>query len=72
MFNGFSDRLLSAKETCEMLDLSLPTLRRMTKARALPFVRIGARVLFEPDSLRAFIAERRVAPITSETAKATV
>jgi len=60
MSDDFPNRLLSARQACVLLGLSLPTLRRMTAARAVPFVRIGSRVLFEPESLQAYIAERRV------------
>ena len=68
MSDDFPNRLLSARQACVLLGLSLPTLRRMTAAHVVPFVRIGGRVLFEVAALQAFIAERRITP--SNAAKA--
>ena len=49
------DSIQAARELC----ISPRTLWSLTKAGDIPPVRIGSRVLYKPDDLRAFIDARR-------------
>jgi excisionase family DNA binding protein len=52
--------LLTIYQASELLNLSRPTIRRMTGARKIPFVRIGHAVRFPEDDLRAWIELHKV------------
>ena len=54
------ERLLSLRETQEILDLSEITVLRLIRVGELPVVRFGSRTLVEPSELRALIARHRV------------
>jgi excisionase family DNA binding protein len=63
--------LLTPKEAAERLRISESTLAkwRMTAARRLPFVKIGAKVVYDEAAIEAFIADRaRIS--TSDAGKA--
>ncbi|MBA2361424.1 MAG: helix-turn-helix domain-containing protein [Actinobacteria bacterium] len=51
--------LLSVTSAARVLGLSRATAWRLVWAGELPTVRIGGRVLVEPETLRQFIADRR-------------
>jgi excisionase family DNA binding protein len=53
-------RLFTMPDVMQYLRLSRPTVYRLIRAGQLPVVRIGARILFRPESLEAFVrgAER--------------
>lgn len=51
--------LLSADETAKTLCISRRTLFTWTKSGDLPCVRIGARVLYDPNDLSQFIERLR-------------
>jgi excisionase family DNA binding protein len=55
--------LLTIAQTCELLQLSRPTIRRLTGARKIPFVRIGHAVRFPEDELVAWIDSHKI-PVT--------
>jgi excisionase family DNA binding protein len=48
--------LVDAREAARLLSVSARTLWRLTKDGEVPSVRIGRRVLFAPDALRAWVA----------------
>jgi excisionase family DNA binding protein len=50
--------LLSARETARALSVSERTLFTLTKERGLPCVRIGSRVMYRPEAVNAWLAER--------------
>jgi hypothetical protein len=54
-------RLLNPRETAELLGRTEGTLAvwRCTRRYDLPFLKIGARVMYHPDDVMAFIAARR-------------
>ena len=54
-------RLLTVEETLRTLRISRTTLWRRLHDRQIECVRIGSRVLFEPQAIRAFIAKLRQA-----------
>ena len=55
-------RLLNLREAADFLNISPLTLRTWTGGRRIPFVKIGRRVLFDPDDLLSFVQSRKVAP----------
>jgi excisionase family DNA binding protein len=62
--------LLTISEACKLLKLSRPTIRRLTGARRIPFVRIGHSVRFPEDDLIAWIDSHKVPVSPSNTTKA--
>jgi excisionase family DNA binding protein len=55
-----SPLLVGVRSAAEMLGISRWTLQDLMRARAIPFVRIGRRVLLETRAIDTFIEERRV------------
>ena len=54
--------LINIHEASSTLWISISTLYRLTSRKQIPFVKVGARCLFQPASLEAWIAERSVQP----------
>jgi excisionase family DNA binding protein len=55
--------LLTISQASEILNLSRPTIRRMTGACKIPFVRIGHAIRFPENDLVEWIASHKV-PVT--------
>jgi len=55
-------RLLTASEVAHALGMHPTRVYREAKAGRIPHVRIGRRVRFDEDELRAWLHERRVCP----------
>lgn len=55
-------RLLDETETAELLGLSVPTLRdwRCRKTRALPYLKLGASVRYDPDAAWRWLSANAV------------
>jgi excisionase family DNA binding protein len=51
---------LSVKEMIAILKISKPTLYRMTSQKLIPFIKLGQRVLFDPDDIKRWIAGKSV------------
>lgn len=49
------NKLLSVKEAAELLGLRVPTIYKYVCQRAIPYVKIGTRVLFDPARLEAWV-----------------
>lgn len=60
--------LIDVKRTRELLGIGRTTLFRMIQQGDIGTVRVGDRVLFEPDEIRRYIAEHRVVAATSAPA----
>ncbi len=58
-------KLLSIQECAEALNIAKITLYKLTSSKRIPFLKIGSRVLFEPEKIAAWIEERSVKPINS-------
>jgi len=56
------DEFLSKNEVTAYLKISLTTLDRLIKRRALPFVKIGKRVIFKRADIDRFVESRTVRP----------
>lgn len=55
-------RLLIASEVAEILRVPRSTIYELARNRRIPFVKVGRRTLFEPESLRGWIASHTVQP----------
>ena len=53
-------RLLTVDEVADLLRLSKPTIYKFVSRRQIPFVKLGGRLLFEPEKLTAWIQDRAV------------
>lgn len=51
--------LLSIEEVSDLLRISESGVYRLRRGGQLPSVKVGGRTLFEPDTIREFIASRR-------------
>ena len=56
-------KLLSIQECAEALNIAKITLYKLVSAKRIPFVKLGSRVLFEPEKIAGWIEERSVKPI---------
>lgn len=51
---------LNIDELADFLNLSKSKLYEMTSKRKIPFLRVGRRVLFDPERIERWMAEREV------------
>ena len=58
----------SIKETASFLGLSIHTLYAYVTRRKIPHLKIGSRLLFDPQEMMAWRAARRVPPLVEELA----
>jgi excisionase family DNA binding protein len=54
--------LLNVRDVAKVLGLTEWTVRRMARARRLPYVRLGRPILFEERELAAWVRDHRVTP----------
>ena len=59
MNTNTGESLISVGEAANRLGLSEHTIRKYVQVRSIPFVKIGARVLFAPRDLDQFVEDRR-------------
>ncbi len=52
--------LLTIPETAKVLKISTSSLYRLTSQRKIPFIKIGSRVIFQPDKIQAWLEDRAV------------
>ena len=55
----------SVDEAAEYLGIARITLYKYVEARTVPFIKIGRRLLFDPEQLAAYRRERSVQPLRS-------
>ena len=55
--------LLTISEVAELLKISIPTLRRLQRQRAIPFIKVGGCVRFSKGDIASYLQQRRVKPI---------
>ena len=58
-------KLISVDEAAERLGLKASTIRKYVLMQHIPFVKLGARVLFDPDRLDRWVAEHAREPVGS-------
>ena len=56
-------RLLNIEETASLLGLAIPTIYKAVCARKIPFIKIGGRLLFDPERIEEWINSKKVEPI---------
>jgi excisionase family DNA binding protein len=61
--------LISETEAARQLSLSRRTLFDLRRSGELPFVPVGAKILYDPSDLRAWIANKKVAAETAGAAQ---
>ena len=54
--NGF----ITAKEVSAWLKISLPWVRKLTQEKRMPHIRLGARVLYRPEEIEAWVRNHEV------------
>lgn len=59
-------KLLTVSEVAELTRLSKATIYSYISAKKLPFIKIGARCLFNESEIWQWINDRRVDPINTE------
>jgi hypothetical protein len=52
--------LLDVRRGSRALSMTEDALRHRVRRRQIPFVRIGSRIYFEPERLRAWVAQQQV------------
>ena len=57
------EALLNIEETAKLLNVAVSTVYKMVCSKKLAHVKVGARVLFSPEQIRAWIEEHSVAPL---------
>lgn len=56
-----AESLLGLKQTAVRLGIAESTVRKLVTLKALPAVKIGRRLLFQPEELRSFTQRNRTA-----------
>lgn len=57
-----TSRLLTAAEVSQILRVPRSTVYELARSRRIPFLKVGRRTLFEPETLRQWIAQQTVGP----------
>jgi excisionase family DNA binding protein len=55
--------LLTIAEVAQLLKISMSGVRRLQRARCLPFIKVGASVRFSRRDIASYLEKRRVEPI---------
>ena len=61
------DRLLSIHEASELLNLSIPTLYKMSCQRRIPIVKVNGKLLFSQERLQEWIKENSIETVKNRT-----
>ena len=51
---------MNIEEAAKFTGLAVPTLRKYVVSRAIPFIKIGTRVVFDSEDLTRWLEERKV------------
>ena len=57
------NKLLNIEETAALLNISVKSIYGLTCAKKIPYVKIGTRVLFDPQEIKKFVEDRKIKPI---------
>jgi excisionase family DNA binding protein len=55
-------RRLSVEEAAPILGVSVFTVRKLIRQRAVPFYRVGRRIVLDPEDLERYLCQHRVEP----------
>jgi excisionase family DNA binding protein len=61
--------LLTLPEAAALLRVSKTSIRRLQRARQLPFIKVGGSVRFYRGDLAAYVAEHRIEALDAKTSK---
>ena len=56
--------LINLEQACELLNLKKPTIYKKVCSRQIPFIKLGGKLLFDPEKLEAWVNAHAVEPIT--------
>jgi len=59
-------KLLHIEETSELIGLAVPTIYKAVCQKKIPFIKIGGRLLFDPERLKKWVDSHKVEPIGSK------
>ncbi len=57
------DKLLNIEETAALLNISVKSVYGLTCAKRIPYVKLGARVLFDQGEIKAWIESQKIKTI---------
>lgn len=60
-------RLLTAKQTAELLQVALPRVYELARLNLIPCVRMGRQIRFDENALREWVARGGTTETTSQT-----
>ena len=60
------EKLLNIEEAAALLNISVKSIYGLTCAKRIPYVKIGSRVLFDPDEIKAWVEGQKIKPIKDE------
>jgi len=63
------DNLIGIREASKLLGLAVPTLYKLIARRDIPFIKLTARVQFDPARLQEWVREHEHAPIGSSRSR---
>jgi len=55
-------RRVSVEEAAPILGVSVFTVRKLIRQRAVPYYRVGRRVVLDPDDLERYLRQHRIEP----------
>jgi excisionase family DNA binding protein len=58
--SGHSLELLTIPEVARLLNISVPSVRRLQQQRRIPFFKVGGGIRFERSDIVAYLQKRRV------------
>ena len=57
-------KLMSVKELAARLGIAEITVRKYCCAKKIPYIKLGGRVLFDPEKILAWLEKRSINPLT--------
>ena len=60
-------KLLSIRELADLLGLAEITVRKFCCAKKIPYIKLGGRVLFDPEKISAWIETQSIKPINGRS-----
>ena len=60
------EKLLDIQQTAALLNISVKSIYGLTCAKRIPYVKIGARVLFDQGEINAWVEGQKIKPIGDE------
>ncbi len=58
-------KLLSVREISKILGVAEITIRKFCCAKKIPYIKLGGRVLFDPEKISTWVEKQSIKPINS-------